>query len=48
LLDRAEQLQGRQAQTDQLRSACSGPPGHQPGHGNKDGKGHGDKKGKKD
>ena len=33
LLDRAEQLQGPQPETGQLRTACSGPPGHRHGHG---------------
>jgi hypothetical protein len=40
LLDRAEQLQGPQPETDRLRTACSGPPGHRPGHGHGHGNGN--------
>jgi serine/threonine protein kinase len=39
LLDRAEQVQGPQPMTDQLRTVCSGPPEQRPGHGNGKGKG---------
>ena len=33
LLDRAEAVVGDQARFDELRAACSGPPGHRHGHG---------------
>jgi eukaryotic-like serine/threonine-protein kinase len=39
LLDRAQAILGQQPQIDQLRAVCTGPPGHQPGHG------HGDQSG---
>ena len=39
LLDRAQSLGGDPIQIDALRSACTGPPGHRPGHGH----GHGAK-----
>jgi hypothetical protein len=32
LLDRAQAIVGDQPQFDQLRAACTGPPGHRPGH----------------
>jgi serine/threonine-protein kinase len=37
LVDRAQAIVGDQPQFDQLRAACTGPPGHRPGH-----HGHGD------
>jgi serine/threonine-protein kinase len=37
LLDRAASLGGIQPRIDELRSVCTGPPGHRPGHGH----GHG-------
>jgi eukaryotic-like serine/threonine-protein kinase len=37
LLDRAQAINGEQARIDELRTLCTGPPGHQPGH---HGKGH--------
>ncbi len=43
LLDRAEQLQGPAASTDQLRTACSAPAGPSAGHGNGKGKDKGKK-----
>jgi hypothetical protein len=41
LLDRAEQLQGPVASTDQLRTTCSAPAGPPAGHGKGKGKGKG-------
>jgi tRNA A-37 threonylcarbamoyl transferase component Bud32 len=41
LLDRAQSLGGDPTQIDALRSACTGPPGHRPGHGHGHGHGHG-------
>ena len=32
LIDRAQAIVGDQPQFDQLRAACTGPPGHRPGH----------------